>query len=174
MSGQVSDGEKGNRETVDLMKKVARLRSGHPLVRKLALNILNYNGIPSNHYVDEALAIGDFVKKNVRYVRDPDNIEYLQDPENLIKDIQKGEAQGDCDDMALLIASLLLSIGHQPFFRCVRYRSNSGNFNHIYVVDYERNKKGPRIRVVLDAIMKDHPIGYEVPHQSGDEIPAIS
>lgn len=156
------------------MSRVARNRSGHPKVRKLALNILNYYGIPSMRYVDEALAVGDYVKKYVRYVRDPDGIEYLQDPIDLIDQIVKGEAQGDCDDMSLLIATLLLSIGHTPCFRAVRYGTDYDHYNHIYVVDYEKNGTGPgdlKKRVVLDGILKRSRIGTEINHLSGDEFP---
>lgn len=153
------------------MKKVARLRASDPLLRKLALNILAQYGVRSHHFVDEALAIGEYVKNKVRYVRDPDNVEYLQDPVDLVKQIQSNTAQGDCDDMALLVATLLLSIGHQPLFRAVRYEQPLGNFNHIYVVDYDKNPYGKEQRIVLDAILKDREIGSEVPHISGEEYP---
>lgn len=151
------------------MKKVARVRSGHPLLRKLALNILQEYQVASHHFVDEALAIGDYVKNRVRYVRDPENIEYLTDPVDMVKNIQNGTAQGDCDDMALLAATLLLTVGHQPLFRAVRYEQPLGNYNHIYVVDYEKNPYGKKQRIVLDCILKDKPIGSEVGHQNGEE-----
>lgn len=151
------------------MRKIARSRAGDPLIRKLALNILLYYQIPSNDCVKECLAIGDYVKNKVRYVKDPDNIEYLQDPVDLVKQIQKGTAQGDCDDMSLLTATLLLAIGHQPFFRAVRYEGHSGNYNHIYVVVYEKDFRQPEQRVVLDCILKHEQIGTEVPHVSGKE-----
>lgn len=151
------------------MKKVARLRASDPLIRKLALNILAQYAVPSHHFVDEALAIGDYVKRKVRYVRDPDDVEYLQDPIDLVKHVQNGTAQGDCDDMALLAATLLLSIGHQPLFRAVRYEQPIGNYNHIYVVVYEKNPYGHEERVVLDCILKDRPMGSEIGHVSGEE-----
>jgi hypothetical protein len=153
------------------MKKVARNRSGHPKIRKLALNIMNFYNVPSMHYKDEALAIGDYVKQNVRYVRDPEGIEYLQDPIDLVDQIIKGEAQGDCDDMALLVATLLLSIGHSPSFRAVRYGSGYDYYNHIYALDYDKNRGGPVMRIVLDAILKYAPIGTEVRSVSGDDFP---
>jgi hypothetical protein len=168
---EVGDGLSGNIQTIDLMKKVARLRSGDQLLRKLALNILANYRVKSHYFVDEALAIGDYVKNKVRYVRDPDNIERLQDPIDMIKDIQNGTAQGDCDDMALVTAALLLSVGHQPLFRAVRYEQPLGNFNHIYVVTYEKNPHEQRQRVVLDCILKDREIGSEVQHMNGEEYP---
>lgn len=151
------------------MKKVARIRAGDPLIRQLALNILQQYGVASHHFVDEALAIGDYVKNKVRYVRDPENIEYLTDPLKMVKMIQADRAQGDCDDMALLTATLLLAVGHQPFFRAVRYDQSLGNYNHIYTVVYDRNMRGPEQRVVLDCILKDQEIGSEVNHVNGEE-----
>lgn len=165
----ISNGLNGNIETIQVMREKARLRSGHPLVRKLALNILQEYNVKSHHFVDEALAIGDYVKRKVRYVRDPDAIEYLTDPLDLVKAIQNGTAQGDCDDMSLLTASLLLSVGIQPKFRAVRYKEPYGNYNHIYVVAYERNPYKKPVRIVLDCIMKDRPIGFEVKHVNGEE-----
>ena len=166
---KIDDGLNGNIQTIDFMKQVARVRSGDPLIRKLALNILQEYRVPSHYYLDEARAVGDFVKNSVRYVRDPNNIEYLQDPTDLVKQIQSGTAQGDCDDMAMLTASLLLSIGHEPYFRAVRYVNSVGNYNHIYVVDYDKNPGGRKERLVIDCIIKGKPIGFEVPHVNGDE-----
>lgn len=151
------------------MNEVARKRSGHPKIRKLALNILNYYNTKSHHFIDESLAIGDYVQKNIRYVQDANGIEQLHDPVMLIEQMEEGIARADCDDMSLLIATLLLSIGHRPKFKCVRYSGKSGPYSHIYVVDYAKNKGfGPK-RVVLDAIIKDKPIGFEVVSLSGDE-----
>jgi hypothetical protein len=152
------------------MSTIAKNRSRHPLLRELALRILESANVASQNYVDEALAIGRFVQKKVRYVRDIRGVETLIDPLTLIDQLRRGQAQGDCDDMSLLIASLLLAIGHQPYFRIVKYRPEVHGFSHIYVVDYDRNHGGKRTRVVLDAIMKRNPIGYEVPHSSGREI----
>jgi hypothetical protein len=168
----IGNGLKGNLQTISFMKKVARKSSAEPLIRKLALNILHDYQVQSMDHINEAKAIGDYVKNKVRYVRDPDGIEYLQDPKDLVKHIQQGIAQGDCDDMALLTASLLLSVGHRPLFRAVRYYEPVGNYNHIYVVVYEKNiySASPKEqRIVLDCILKNKPIGFETPHTTGEE-----
>lgn len=169
---KLPDGANGNLLTVEFMKKVARERSKNPLVRQLACNILKQYNVPSMHYAREAWVIGDWVKKNFRYVRDTNGVETVQDPLTMIENIQRGNGQGDCDDHALLIASLLLSIGHSPKFRIVKYNKYANSYAHIYVVSYERDKKGPVQRVVLDAIMKTKPTGFEVPHKVGKEIDA--
>lgn len=167
----IGDDVGGNIDTINMMKKVARLRSGDPLLRKLALNILQQYGVPSHHFLEEARAIGDYVKRKVRYVRDPEYIEYLQDPIDMVKQMQNGTAQGDCDDMSLLVATLLLAVGAQPVFRAVRYDQPLGNYNHIYVVVHDKNPHGPSERLVVDCILKDRPIGSEVEHVNGDDYP---
>lgn len=153
------------------MKEKARLHAGDPSIRRLALNILQEYQVPSHYFVGEALAIGDYVKTNMRYVRDPENIEYLQSPLTMVNDLKAGRAQGDCDDMSLLTATLLLTVGIQPYFKAVRYEQSFGNFNHIYVVVYEKNHSGPKQRVVLDCILKNKPIGFELNSISGEEFP---
>ena len=182
------------------MKTLAAARSGHPMVRQLAINILNHRNIKSHNYIDEAKAIAEYVQKNVQYVRDADGIEQLYDPITIIEQLKRGCARCDCDDMALLIASLLKSIGHKPYFRMVRYRTKKGPYQHIYVVVYDKNlnqKAGglsqragglsqragglsqragglsqKKIRIALDAIVKHKKIGFEVPHMSGMELKA--
>jgi hypothetical protein len=152
------------------MQRLSDQAAGDPVVQRLARMIVL--GVPSHYYADESLAIGQFVKEKVRYTKDPEGYEQLQTPELLIQDIQKGVAQGDCDDMALLTAALLKAIGHRPFFRMVRYDAQEGPYAHIYVVDYDTNPGQGEHRVVLDCILKDQPIGSEVEHASGDEVEA--
>lgn len=174
-NSSVGDGIVGNVDTIQIMRKMAREGSKNPLVRRLATNILDYHKIPSHHYLDEARAIGAFVQQHVRYVKDIAGVETLHAPDMLIRMMSDaGYTAADCDDMALLIASMLLSIGIVPKFRAVRYRTTSGPYNHIYVVVYENNisdtmNPGPTKRMALDAIVKDRPIGFEIPHASGDE-----
>lgn len=162
----LANGARGNLKTVDYMIKIARKVSGHPEVRQLAENILSYYNTKDMYYLDESIAIGDYVKKFVRYVRDPNGIEMLTDPLTMIDKLKRNEAKGDCDDMALLIATLLLSIGVQPYYAIVKYNKSSRGFNHIYVIVVEKNLNSKkRRRLPIDAIAKDFPIGYEVPSQ---------
>ena len=163
-------GEQGSLATVDFLIKVARKQSKLPIIRELALRILEQYDVKSNDYYNEAFAIGDFVKKKLRYVRDINGTELVHDPVMLIDQMRRGQAHGDCDDMSLLIATLLLSIGHQPYFRIVKYYNGMGAYQHIYIVVYESNWKKPKRRLVLDAILKRSKIGTEVPHKYGKEI----
>jgi hypothetical protein len=170
---ELPNGSQGNLETISFMKKLARLRSRHPLIRELALKILQTFKVPSHYYKDEALAIARYVKEKVRYVRDIQSVETIIDPILLVEQLKRGEAQGDCDDIATLIATLLLSIGHQPFFRIIKYKNTpeAESYNHVYVVAYEKNLgEEKRQRLVLDGIVKHKRIGYEIKHVLGKEI----
>lgn len=161
------DGERGNLATVDFMKKIAREKANHPLVRQTVIKILNEARTKSHNHVDEAKAIGTWVQQNVQYMKDPDGVELLQDPVYIITQAQSGQARGDCDDMALLIATFLIAAGIKPYFKVVRWKSNNGNYNHIYVAVKEGNYKEPLQWVCLDAIVKDQEMGFELPSMSG-------
>lgn len=157
-------------QSVDIFRQVAHSRKKEALVRETALRILSEKKIPSQHYYSEAKAIGEWVQKNVRYVRDIKSVETLYDPLTLIDKVSRGEAQGDCDDMSVLIASLLLSIGHTPYYAIVKYAKDAP-FSHIYVVVYEKNwGMKHKKRLVIDAINKREKIGWEVPHYEIREI----
>lgn len=166
---KIRSGFGGNLDTITQMRLLARKRAGDQRVREAALSILRSYSTQSHNYMDEAIAIGNFVKQNVAYVRDPENIEHLQDPVLMLQDIAAGRAAGDCDDMSLLASTLLLAVGCSPFYRTVRYQDTKGPYNHIYVVVYENNYRQPKKRIVIDCILKDRPIGSEINHVSGDE-----
>jgi hypothetical protein len=157
----IPDGEQGNLATISIMSSVARKKSTDPLVRQLAIKILNESDTKSHNHLDEAIAIGEWVKNNIRYMKDPHGTELLQDPILMIEKCEKGECRGDCDDMSLLVATLLISIGIQPFFKIVRWTKKDGNYNHIYIVVKEGNYKEPKREFVIDPIIKDRPIGFE-------------
>jgi hypothetical protein len=169
---RLPDGELGNIATVQFLVKLARKRAKHPVVRQLALNIIRHAGTKSMFYRDEAYALANFVKDKMRYVRDISNIETVHDPLTMIDKIQRGTASTDCDDHALLLATLLLSIGHRPVFRIVRYKKGSPSYNHIYVVEWVKNKgEILQNKLVMDTILKTKPIGFEVPHVEEKDFP---
>lgn len=166
----LSGGERGNLQTVRFMVSEVRKNSRHPYIRQKAIEIVANSGISSHDEVGEAQAIGSWVQKKVRYLKDPNGTEYLMHPLTLLDQISIGRGMGDCDDMSLLIATLLLAIGHDPVFRTVRYYRSDGPYDHIYVVDYVRDYRSKkRVRIPIDAIVKDQPIGHEISHVNGAE-----
>jgi hypothetical protein len=70
-------------------------------------------------------AIYTWMTRNINYVRDPWDVERIQAPT-----VTLAQRAGDCDDHAILSASLLQSLGIQTGFRVV---SRSGrDFDNIY------------------------------------------
>jgi hypothetical protein len=166
--GKLKAGIFGNLQTVEYIKKLAHANKGQPPVRRMAEDIIMHYQVRDHFYLDEARAIGDFVKQNIRYIKDPDGIEMLRCPMMMINEIRtKGASLGDCDDMALLVCTLLLSIGIRPQLKVVKYSEQSKSFNHIYVIVEESNHFSRPEQLVIDAIIKHEPIGYEVPHSLG-------
>ena len=58
-------------------------------------------------YSSEVLSLYYWVCKNIRYIRDIDNVEFLKTPEMILK-----TRTGDCDDIATLLAAMLISAGN--------------------------------------------------------------
>lgn len=166
---ELKKGASGNKETASIIRHMAYQRSRHPAIQKLARDIIHSYGVKSHNYLDECYVIGDFVKNNVRYQKDPKGIEQLTDPLRMVKEILEGRSMGDCDDMSLLICTLIRAAGHQPYIRIVKYKKYLGPYNHIYVVCYENNFGEKKKRLVLDAIVKNKPIGFELKHKFGKE-----
>lgn len=150
-------------QTISELQRIAHLKKTSPLVRDYAATILNNNGTKSQFHLDEAKAIGQHVWEKYDYVKDPKGIEMILDPELSIQKLKKGIARGDCEDMSLLISTLMLSIGLTPYYTIIRYPSSKSGFQHIYVTTWENNLMQKKEKQVLDGIVKHKPLGFEVP-----------
>lgn len=86
-------------------------------------------GLPQKDDAGEARRLFAFVRDQIRYVKDPEGAEMLHPPEWVLV-----QGAGDCDDKSILLASLLLSIGHTPRFIAVAFEPDV--FSHVWVQDY--------------------------------------
>ena len=81
-----------------------------PAIRSMALRIIA--GLGNHDQAGQITKLAGFVRGAVRYVCDPLNLEYIQTPDAMLLEIARnGYVYGDCDDHALLFASLAESIG---------------------------------------------------------------
>lgn len=115
------------------MARLARKGSSQMPVRNTAVEIVTkgFNdgkGLRQKDFVGEAKRLHAFVRDGIRYVGDIDGIETLHDPVTLLR-----LGAGDCDDKAILLASLLLSINHTPRFIAVGFAPEE--FSHVWVQD---------------------------------------
>lgn len=102
-------------------------------VRGLALELTSagfgsFHGLPQKDFHGEARRLFEYVRDRIRYVKDIDGVETLHPPEWVLK-----LGAGDCDDKSILLAALLLSIGHTPRFIAVAFEPDV--FSHVWVQD---------------------------------------
>jgi len=120
-------GRAGTRATLDLMRRlVLRYKKTLP-IRQLALSIIDrVRGRGHKNFPAQVRALHSFVQQNIQYVKDVSDVETLATP---VKTLEY--RQGDCDDQAVLLASLLESVGHATRFVAISLVP-LGPFVHVY------------------------------------------
>ncbi len=100
--------------------------------------------------------VWDFVFHHFQYKRDKKGKEQLRHPATSWDD--RHDQQGvDCDDVTILIASILLNLGITPTLRIARYKEPK--WEHIYVVVKTQTET-----ITLDAVV--HGFNHEVPYSA--------
>lgn len=129
----IPEGRAGTLATLRIMRDLSRaaIRDPRQGIRSLALRIVG--ALPARQWAKEVGALHQFVRDEIRYVRDPVGIESVATPE---KTLELG--QGDCDDKSTLLAALLESVGHPARFLAIGF--NGGPFSHVLV----QTKIGPQ------------------------------
>lgn len=104
----------------------------------------------------------NFVKDNVRYIQDVGGrIEKIKDARTTIQD-----GYGDCDDQAIVNATLLAILGYEPKLALAKYNDNDdSNFSHVYCVCYVNGK-----RFVFDTTLENGSLNKEVEAATVEEI----
>lgn len=125
----IPDGIDATRATLRAMVRYARSgQTDVPLIT-LARQIIS-NRVPmsgtSKNYAAQMAALQNWVRDQIRYVRDPVGAEMVQTPERTL-DIKAG----DCDDKSVLLAALLMSAGFQCRFVAVGLKG--GPYSHVFV-----------------------------------------
>ena len=91
-------------EEAKFLRKMVNTSGGDLALKEWTLGVVRDAGALSRHEVDQALAIGEWVQKNIYYVHE--TRETFQRPTTTLR-----LGAGDCDDHALLICSALACIG---------------------------------------------------------------
>jgi hypothetical protein len=104
-----------------LRKLIVKFR-GNPVIRDLAIKIINDTGVESRDKKLQALAIANWVKENIYYVHElPERFQF---PDETLR-----SKAGDCDDFSTLIGSMLESIGIPSFLVAMNI---NGKWSHIF------------------------------------------
>jgi transglutaminase-like putative cysteine protease len=105
----------------DLVKRGKK----QPTIREKATALVQ--PLAQKNYLGEIIALHQFVRDNIRYVRDIRGVETVHFPEQILS-----QEYGDCDDKAILLASLLESIGHPTRFVAVGF-TVPDDYSHVFV-----------------------------------------
>jgi hypothetical protein len=126
---QIPSGLAGTRLTAAHVGRLIREGAADFYVRQKAIDILLECGVPPKDYLGEINALFRWVQRHVRYTKDPFQVEVLHSPRRMLE-----LRAGDCDDMTILLGSLVKSIGHPV--RIVLTGPNARRpdlFSHIYL-----------------------------------------
>lgn len=129
-------GEAGIRQTVEIMRDIARASVMDPSVQWQAGRIVEAAGVGSTDDVGAARAILNWITDHTTYRKDPqrgmDEQEVVQTPPWLIQQIAEGiRPQIDCDDLTVLVLALAGTIGIPGLIRVVSTLP-SKDYNHVY------------------------------------------
>lgn len=110
-------------QTLKLMRKITRQYKTDPAIRQIALRVVQ--GCPERDWQCEITRLFEAVRDQIRYVRDVRGVETIATPMRTLN-----WQQGDCDDKAVLLATLLESIGHPTRFVALKFNGQR-DFSHV-------------------------------------------
>jgi len=142
-------------ETLDVMRRLAMDAQMDLGLRQLVEDIVR--DVWPHDYLSEYVAILNHVRQHIRYVRDPITIEQVATPQATLR-----KRTGDCDDQAILIATLVGLIGGRSRFVAGAFRKAPDGrsvLEHVWCEAYEPRGK---FWVALDPIP-----GRNVPQMLG-------
>lgn len=83
-------------------------------------------------YLGEILAINAWVSEHIVYLNDPLHVEFVKDPQRLCEEVlARGYARGDCDDIAVLIATMGMQVGRDAELVVVGF-GEPGQYSHVF------------------------------------------
>jgi transglutaminase-like putative cysteine protease len=97
-------------------------------VRLTTRGFLSGQGLKQKDFSGEVCRLTEFVRDDIRYVGDIDDTETLHTAEQVLL-----QGAGDCDDKALLLAAMLLSIGRSPVRFVAGAWDKPGEFEHVWL-----------------------------------------
>jgi hypothetical protein len=150
---RVPKGKDGTLVTARIIARMIRDGAKDFYVRQRTIQIFRMYGVPAKDRLGEVCSLFDWVRRNIRYTRDIFRVELLHAPRRMLE-----LKAGDCDDMTILLGSMLLSTGHPVRLVLVGFRPHRPHlYSHIYPEVLVRGRW-----LALDATMQ-RPIGWAPP-----------
>ncbi|HNQ68818.1 MAG TPA: transglutaminase-like domain-containing protein [Bacteroidales bacterium] len=130
-------------DTIDAARRI--VRENYPAVQDLAYSL------EGNNCQETFQNIWSFVRQNIRYQNDEPGKEQLRTPQRTVHD-----QTGDCDDMSILISSILTNLEFNHELVVAAYKKEN-LWQHIYPVAY--SIRGDRY--VIDCVPEIPHFNYE-------------
>lgn len=100
------------------------------LVRSFTESVVR--GLQPKDYLSEINAIRYAVTDHTRYLNDPVTTEWVKDPQRIVEEINAtGRSTIDCDEYALLIATMLRQVGREARWVTVGF-GLPGSYTHVF------------------------------------------
>ena len=137
--GEIREGLQGNYDIV--VRMVELTRNGAIFDKgfeRFIKQLLRQNDLDSYSSPETLFSfLYNFTQKHVTYILDAvGNVEFLKTARETLSD-----GFGDCDDHAVLNATILAVLGFEPCFVLARYSVDQETYGHIYVVTYVNDKR---------------------------------
>ena len=107
------------------MRELVNQYKTDPAIRQATLGIMFMT--PAQDDAAEVEAIYCFVRDHIRYTKDVYNVETLATPDKTLQ-----MRVGDCDDMTVLLAAMLESVGYPTRFVIEGYNDDA-MWEHVYL-----------------------------------------
>jgi hypothetical protein len=151
----LSEGDAGIRQTLELMKNLAIEGTQHGDIWELSRMLVGGDSPVDVHDTSgEAQRLLKYIQDHLRWTPDTGNAETVAAPWRTLQ-----VRAGDCDDLSTLLASLGVSIGLETRFKAIAANEDfKKEFSHVYVqfkLDGEWVSAEPSIKEV--------PLGWESP-----------
>lgn len=153
----IKDGREGSFQTAAEMARLVREAAVKDQgLEKFAAQILINGKLDSHSEPDEAIDAIFRYTQQIKYISDSSGQGSFDAVASARDTIEKG--YGDCDDLSVLLASLLALVGFRPSFVLAKMREESKGFDHVYVQVISRQG-----RVALDPTTRKFGMGWESP-----------
>lgn len=156
----IPGGDKGTKATLERMSSIVirsiKDKKAGAILRGMAIKITSKAGCKTKQFHCEAKALFEWVRDNIKWIRDVRGFETLQFPQRTI-----AFGAGDCDDLSIVLATFAISIGIPTKFRAIGANPAKRNqFTHVYVMlDPAGNGKW----IAADPTVKTAAFGWESP-----------
>ena len=126
-------GDVGTQRTLNVMRRIVNESLIDPYVVESAKNIVTFCGGKDEFCLADT--INRWIKDHSHFIRDPLGVELIHTPKYILKKIaQNFYFDFDCDDMAVLSASLGKAVGLPAKFVALGFLDKKQPLTHVYTI----------------------------------------